>query len=88
MSDGETRQRIEAVDERVRAGFIDIRNDLMGLTTQVRTTNGRVQSLELAHAEQRGGLRVMMWMVGIGLAIPGACAAVVAVIIAMRTLGG
>ena len=56
MSDGEIVQRMDAIHQELRSGFIDIRNDIMGLTQQVRTTNGRVQEIELWKAEVKGFL--------------------------------
>lgn len=56
MSDGEILQRFEALHAEVRAGFIDVRGDLMGLTHQVKTTNGRVRDQEIWRAQANGFL--------------------------------
>ena len=56
MSDGEIVQRFEALHAEVRAGFVDVRGDLMGLTQQVRQTNGTVKDLQLWRAQAKGFL--------------------------------
>ena len=87
MSDGEVSARMQGIHEEVRAGFIDLRNDIIGLTAQVHTTNGRIRDVELAQAEQRGATTTMRWMVGIGLAVPSAIAAVIGTVGALKALG-
>jgi len=95
MSDGEIHAllslmdaRLLAMDERVRGGFIDTRNDLMGLTTQVKATNGRVRDHDIVQAEQRGALRALTYVATAAIAIPSAIGAVVGVVLALRAMGG
>lgn len=87
MTDGEVSAHMEAIRQEVRAGFMDLRNDIIGLTSQVHTTNSRMRDVELQQAEQRGSNNTIRWMVGLGLAVPSAMAAIVGTVGALKALG-
>ena len=67
MSDGEILQRFEALHAELKAGFIDIRGDLLVLTKQVRQTNGRVKDQELWRAKAQGfGIALALFLAVMG----------------------
>lgn len=60
------------------------------LTVHVKATNGRLSTMELQEAETRGGVKMLKYLVGIGIAVAGLVLTAVgilttAIIVAGRT---
>jgi hypothetical protein len=87
MADTEITQRLESLHGEVRAAMFDIRGDLRRIEDRQVVTNGRVSQHDIVLAEVRGGLRVVIWMVGIGLAIPGTAGAIVGILVVAGFIG-
>lgn len=56
MSDSEMLHRIDAVQGKLDAGFLNVRADLAVLTAQAKMTNGRLTEVELWKARTGGFL--------------------------------
>ena len=87
MADSEIMQRMETIHGEMRAALFDIRGDLKRIESKQEVTNGRVATHDLVLAYQRGGLRVLLIVMSIGLGIPSAVGATVGVLVATGVIG-